>query len=791
MIGNTIAHFEILGLLGAGGMGEVYRARDTRLERDVALKVLPAAALADEVGRARLLREARMASKLNHPHVCTIHEVGEADGQVYIAMELVEGQSLAARLAGGALPPEDLLRYGQQVADALSHAHEHDVVHRDFKSANVVITPEGRAKVLDFGLAKRLAGEDMALATTLSQPSLTEPGVVAGTLAYMAPEQLRGQPADARSDIWALGVVLYEMAGGRRPFQGQTAFELSSAILSEAPPPLPATVPAPVAALIERCLAKEPGDRYQRASEVRTALEALQTGGALPLRRPWTSARSARRWLLAAAALAALVAVLVVVALALDVGGMRGRVLGGAEAGRIDSLAVLPLENLSGDPKQDYFADGTTEQLITSLAKVSSLRVISRTSVMQYKGTRKPLPQIAKELNVDAVIEGSVLREGGRVRVTAQLIRAATDQHLWAESYERDLRSVLELQGDIARAVAEKVHAVLTPTERTRLTSTRPVDPEAYDVYLKGKFYLNKMTPEGYEKGLSYLQQAVEKDPTNPLPHAALALAYSVIAHERFPDAFERARAAARRAEELGGEPPAEMYLAFGMIKLYSDWDYPGAQKDLKRAIELNPSLGEAHRDYAWYLFLIGRREEALAEMKRAQEVEPLTPLFYADRGWQYLWVQQYDKAIEEDLKALELDANFAEALCPLGMTYAEKGMHAEAIAAHRKLAAVDPIWRWSLIRTLVQSGRKDEARKTLEQFLREKPEATGAWDGWFLAEAYVSLGDRDEAFRWLEEAYKARSSFLPWIRDNPAYVPLHGDPRFEDLVRRMNVPSR
>jgi serine/threonine protein kinase/tetratricopeptide (TPR) repeat protein len=781
VIGQTLAHYRIVEKIGEGGMGVVYRAHDESLDRDVALKVLPASSYSDPAARARLLREARTASQLNHPNICTIHEVGEAQGQTYIAMEFLEGQPLSARLAKGALPAEQVLRYGQQLADALAHAHERGVIHRDLKSANVMITPEGRAKVLDFGLAKRCSGEELD-EVTRSQLSLTAPGALVGTLAYMAPEQLRGQPADARSDIWALGVVLYEMAAGARPFQAQTGFALTSAILNQAPQPLPSQVPTESKAVIERCLEKEPGLRYQRAGEVRAVLEAIEAG-AVPPWVAWRYTLSRRRWL--APALATVVLLLSVAGLNFN----RLRTLLGGMPG-VQSLAVLPLENLSGDAEQDYLAAGVHEALITDLAKLGGLRrVIARTSVLRYRKADKPLPQIARELGVDALITGSVLRSGNRVQVTAHLIQAATEQQLWADRYERELRDVLSLQNDIVAAITRAIRLQLTPQEQARLARARPVNAEAYEAYLKGKFYLNKMTPEGYEKGLGYLNQAIERDPTNPMPYAALALGYSIIGHERDVHAFERARAAARKAEELGGEGLAEMYLAFGMNKLYSDWDYAGAEKDLRRAMELNPTLGEAHRDYSWYLFLIGRREEALAKMKRAQEVDPLTPLFYADRGWQYWWVGQNDKAMEEARKSLELDPNFNFGLYVLGVMYAEKGMYAEAIAAHQKLGAVDSGWKWGLARTYAQAGRRDEARKVLAEFSVGKPTPTGAWAGWFLAEAYAALGDKDEAFRWLEAAYKERHSFLPWLAYNPAYAPLRDDPRFADLVRRMHVP--
>ncbi len=500
MIRKSLGRYRIVEKLGAGGMGEVYRAHDEQLDRDVAIKVLPAERFRDASARARLLREARTASQLNHPNICTIHEVGEAEGQAYIAMELVEGQPLSARLTSGALPAEDVLRVGLQLADAVGHAHERDVVHRDLKSANVILTPEGRAKVLDFGLAKRLSGDELD-DVTRSQASLTQAGALVGTLAYMPPEQLRGQPADARSDVWALGVVLYEMATGMRPFQGQTGFELSSAILNQRPAPLPGNVPLELRAVIERCLEKEPARRYQRGGEARAALEAIQSGSAA---MPWLVLRyqlRRRRWL---AATAAAMALLVVLA-ALNVERVRTRFAGGPSAPQIDSLAVLPLENLSGDPAQDYFADGMTEALITDLGRLTGLkRVIARGSVMRYQGTKKPLSEIARELKVDALITGAVLRAGDRVRITAQLVNPETEEQLWTERCERDLRDVLRLQNELTTAIAGEIRVKLTPKEHARLATARPVNPEAYEAYLKGQVHFFKLTPEGLDTALEY-----------------------------------------------------------------------------------------------------------------------------------------------------------------------------------------------------------------------------------------------------------------------------------------------
>jgi len=789
MIGQRLGHFRVVEKIGAGGMGVVYRAHDEQLDRDVAIKVLPAGSFRDPSARARLLREARTASKLNHPHICTIHEVGEADGQAYIAMELVEGQPLSARLAGGALPVEQVLRYGLQLADAVAHAHERGIIHRDLKSANVIITPEGRAKVLDFGLAKRLSGEEVAEATTQTMDSLTGPGTIVGTLAYMAPEQLRGQPADARSDVWALGVMLYEMAAGQRPFQGQTGFELSSAILSQPPPPLPpgpgGALPAELEAVIERCLEKEPAERYQRSEEVRAALEAVQSGGPLPAWPAWKYALSRRRWLALAAALAAVVAVVA----ALDVGGLRRRLLGGAAAPKFDSLAVLPLANLSGNPEQDYLAEGIHEALITDLAKLSGLRrVIARASVMGYHKTDKPVRQVARELGVNAVITGAVQREGDRVRITAQLINPATGEQLWANRYERELRDVLSLEGEIVTAITREIRVQLSPQEKARLASARPVNPEAHEAYLKGKFYINKSTPEGFEKGLAYFRQAIEKDPTHPLPYVMLALAYDTIGHSErpLPDAFEKSKALVQKALELDETLP-EAQEALAEIKLYSDWgDWAGAGQAFRRSLQLNPNLAEAHRNYSYYLLLIGK-PEALAEMRRAQELDPLTPTWTADLACLYWCLGQNKRAIEEARKSLELHPDFSYGLWILGEAYADDGMYKEAIAASRKASALDAVWKWALGRSLALGGQKDEARKIAAE-IAKKPLPLETWG---LAELYAGLGDKDETLRWLEAAYKIRWGWMPWIRQVPSFKFLRGDPRFEDLARRMNLPVK
>jgi TolB-like protein len=784
MTGGTISHYRILEKLGEGGMGVVWKAHDSQLDRDVALKVLPARALSDDTARTRLLREARTASKLNHPHICTIHEVGESDGQVYIAMELVEGQPLSARLAAGALPVEQVLRFGLQLADALAHAHERGIVHRDFKSANIVISAEGRAKVLDFGLAKRLSGETGEDATTRTQYSITGPGAVAGTLAYMAPEQLRGQPTDARSDIWALGVVLYEMASGVQPFHGKTGFELSSAILHEPPPPLPpgpgGAPPAWLRAVIERCLEKDPARRYQRSEEVRTALEEIQAGVTQNTWFTWRYALS-RRWLAAAAAVVAVLALLT----ALDIGRIRSRLLDAAAGPKYRSLAVLPVANLSGDPGQEYFTDGMTDALITDLSKIGALKVISRTSVMQYKGAKKALPEIARALNVDTVLEASVVREAGRVRVTAQLIEAATDRHLWAESYEREMSSILALQSEVARAVARTIKAKLRPQEEARLSDARKVNPATYEAYLRGMFHLNKSTPEDTQKGMAYFHEAVAKDPADPLAYAGLALAYIEIAHGADPteDALQRAKAAAVTALKLD-DTLAETLAVSGFVKGYYDWQWADADRDIQRALDVNPSLAIAHYHLSWFHALFGRMKQAVEEHKRAKELDPFNPLHTAFLGELYRYERRYDEAIGEARKSIEMAPGFPPGHVVLGCVYMNQGKYDQSIAALHKAAEADAGWRWALGPAYVAAGRREEARKLLAELEKQK---VIPWVAYWQVMLHSTLGEMDEAFRWLN--YDHQHAWIPWVRVIPEFAALRKDPRFPAQMRRMNLP--
>lgn len=785
MIGQQLAHFRLVDKIGEGGMGIVYKAHDERLDRNVAIKVLPAESLGDPASRSRLLREARTASKLNHPNICTIHEVGEAEGQAFIAMELVEGRPVSALVEGGALPGDQVLRYGLHMADALTHAHERGVVHRDFKSANVVITPEGRAKVLDFGLARRMVTDGLPEGRTLTQHTLTMPGQVVGTLAYMAPEQLRGQPANERSDVWALGVVLYEMAAGVRPFQGETSFELSSSILNQPPPPLRAGTrgapPVLFRSVIERCLEKDPARRYQKAGEVREALEAVQTGAGLPV-LPALRYAVKRHWKLGLAA--ALVAIIGVLA-ALDVGGLRSRLLAGAAGPAFRSLAVLPVANLSGDPEQDYFADGMTDALIADLSKIGSLRVINRMSVMRYKNTRKSLREVASELDVDAVLDASVVREADRVRVTAQLGEAATERNLWAESFEREMSGILAIQAEVARHVADTVRVRLSSEEKARLGSARKVNPETYEAYLKGMFHLNKSSMEDTLKGIAYLHEAVEKDPSDPLAYAGLAMGYVEIAHgaEAREDSLNRAKAAAERALKLD-DSLAEVQAAMGFVKGYYGWDWEEGFRALDRALEANPSLAIAYYHRSWFHFIHGRTKEAIEDHIRAQQVDPFNPLHAAWLGELYRSEGRFDEATAEALKSIDMDPKFPIGHYVLGLVYQDQGMHDKAIEAMQKAMEASPHWKWALGSVYVKAGRIEEARKILDELNQLK---TGPFRAFWKAQIYAALGENDEAFRWLN--FEPHHVWVAGLRSLDWFAPLRKDPRFPDELRRMNLP--
>jgi eukaryotic-like serine/threonine-protein kinase len=753
MIGQTVSHYRILEKLGGGGMGVVYKAEDTKLGRLVALKFLPENFSEDRHSVDRLEREARAASALNHPHICTIHDIDEHEGRRFIVMELLEGQTLKHRIAGQALTTEQVAKLGMQAAEALEAAHAKGIVHRDIKPPNIFVTARGDVKVLDFGLAKLMEpSSDLMMA----EESLTETQAVAGTLPYMSPEQLRGNKVDARTDIYALGVVLYEMATGQRPFREERYTQIIDDILHKsapAPGRLNPDLSPKLEDIILKCLEKDPENRYQSVKELRVDLrrlaESSRVAPALPPPRAWYG--------VTAAAISAVL--LVGVLVGLNVGGWRDRFLKRAGANHIESLAVLPLENLSGDAQQDYFADGMTEAMITEVAQVSGLKVTSRTSVMQYKRTQKSLREIAQELGVDAVLEGAVQRSGGRVAITAQLIEASTDRHLWAKSYDREMSNVLMLEREVAQNVAEEVGVKLGASQQAYIAAARTVNPESHENYLLGLHYLRSGTREGTEKAIEYFQTAISKDSHDALAHAGLANAYRGLSSLYMApmDAMPKAKAAAVRATELD-ETLAESHASLGVLKLFYDWDWPGAEMEFKRALELNPSLVEAHLGYATYLATLARFDDALAEDNLALSLDPASPRARVAGLSHSYFARRFAQTIEDCRKTIELAPNVGTPHAFLGLVLSSEGRSADAIVEAQNGARLSgsPSHLAMLGYVYARSGKRADAKKVIEWLAEQsKLRYVCSFD---VAGIYVGLGEPVQGLQWLEKAYSERS---------------------------------
>jgi TolB-like protein/tetratricopeptide (TPR) repeat protein/predicted Ser/Thr protein kinase len=794
---QTVSHYRIVEKVGAGGMGVVYRAHDDRLNRDVALKFLPDELNHDENARALLIREARTASALNHPNICTIYDVGEADGKNYIVMEFVSGRSLAEQIPEGGLPVETVIRYGEQIADAMAHAHERGVIHRDLKTPNVIVMPGGRVKVLDFGLAKHMTPGEITLKTQ-SISTLTSEGAIVGTMHYMAPELFRGEPADARSDVWALGVVLYEMANGKRPFRGRTSYELSSMILHDSPPPLREIVPLGLRSVIEHCLAKEPAQRYQHASEIRAALEALRTNSAvIPASAiqasailPAIAAPRSRlgRALLTASAVAALLLITVFIWKLVEVKWRASPAVG---ATSIQSLAVLPLENLTGDPKQDYFADGMCDALITELSQIKKLRVISRTSVMQYKDKHENPAQIAQELGVDALVEGSVLRSDDRVRISAELVQPQTGQNLWAHSYERTVTDILALQSDVARDIVTQIQIQLTQPEQERLAKTRTVVPAAYDAYLQGNYFVAKRTGEAVTQAVADYREAIQLDPTYAPSYAGLAGALTLAAdYKDVPSSqvLPEAEAAAVKALQLD-DNLAYAHAVLGQIRAYR-LEWSGVLDEFQRAIELNPGEANSHHWHALALACAGRSDEAISEMKLAQELDPRSLIINANLSWVLYLAARYDEAVAQAQRTVAMDSSFAVAHGYLGQVYLAQRDYAKALQELQQALALsgnETSFKAELGNAYAVAGKKPEALEILRDLLQMYSRQYVS--PYTIALVYVGLDQRDEAFQWLDKAYQERSVRLINIAVHPRFASLHSDPRFVALVQRIGLP--
>jgi TolB-like protein len=801
--GTRLARYQIVHQLGAGGMGEVYRARDEQLDRDVAIKVLPVSSFDDPAARARLVREAKAAAALNHPNVCTVYEVGEADGQAYIAMELVEGMTLSAMVVAGPLPIDQVLRYGRQLADALTHAHERGVVHRDLKSNNAIVTPDGRVKVLDFGLAKRSVDADLTAAVTQIHASLTMPGTAVGTLAYMSPEQLRGKGVHLSSDIWALGVVLYEMAAGARPFTGRTTFELSAAILNDAPLPLPPQVPPPLAAVIERCLAKDEG-RYTTAADVRTALDLMQASGESaqsvvpPVAAPASSTRdgtavysaprpivSRRLALLAAAAL-------VVVASGITV----WRLAPWQGPGR--TVAVLPFENRGRDEDLQYLCEGIAESLIRKIRALQSLRVNNLGSVLPYqKGPIDPV-QVGRQLGVESILAGALELKGTRLVLSTQLVDVATGRQLWTKTYDRPAEDLLNVQDDIARAIFDDgLRVRLTDDERQQLVRHPTTDGDAYDLYLQARFLQRRATEDDYLYSRELLERAIVRDPMFALAYAALGGNYAMMVTDglvRPSDAWPQVSRYMRQARDI--DPNLVELHAFEHARAFLfDWDWEGAERARSRVLQspVGDFDPQVLRAIATELWAVGRLDEALRLARRTRELDPRSAYLAVLEADYLLRDGQLDAAIALYERAVQTDPDIANTYFGLAEARARQGRFDDALEARRKAHTVagDEGLAEVLKTARGEAGyrRLEQAWQRLQLASLEARAATDYVSPLDFARIYAQLGDKELTFKYLEAAFVDRSPGLVFLKVDPAWEAVRNDARFQDAVRRVGLP--
>lgn len=791
MIGQTVSHYRITEKLGRGGMGVVYKAEDTRLRRSVAIKFLSDDLSRDRNAVERFQREARAASGLNHPHICAVYDIGEHAGQHFIVMELLEGAPLDQTIGGKSLANDRLVDLALQIADALETAHAKGIVHRDIKPGNIFITDRGQAKLLDFGLAKGQSAEPAAAGETTLE-HLTSAGEVLGTIAYMSPEQVRGEPLDSRTDLFSLGAVLYEMATGRQAFAGNTSGTLQEAILNRTPVASGRVNPdihPRFEEIINKALEKDRGLRYQSAADLRADLQRVKRDiDSGNLRGAATTVRTTGdgRWRPGRLGIAAIGVVIAVIAAAAWSGLFRAR------GSAIESIAVLPFENESGDPNTEYLSDGITESLINNLSQLPSLRVSARSAVFRYKGSAPDPQRVGQDLRVRAVLSGRLLQRGDTLVVRTELMDVANGSQLWGQEYNRKLTDVIALQDDLSNEISERLRLRLTTEEKQKLTKRYTEDPEAYQLYLKGRYYWYKRNPDDIIKAKEQLLQAIDRDPSYALAYTGLADVYSQASFlnvMRPVDAMPKAKASAQRALEIDPDL-ADAHVSLAYASFTYDWDWPAATKHFDRALALNRLTVENHTYYPFYLTIGGRSAEAIEVARRALERNPVSASMSHNLAVQLVLSRQFDAAIEECRRTLDLDPSFALAYEVMAASLASKGMFREALPLTQKAAALSPgnmNSRALLGAVLANLGQRQEALQILEQLAASSKQRYVPAQSFAIV--YTGLGDKDQAFAWLDKAYEERSNRLAYLKVEPTWDRLRSDPRFDALLRRIGLP--
>lgn len=781
--GQTLTHYRIASLLGEGGMGKVYLAQDTKLNRKVAIKFLSADSVASDQANKRLLREAQAAATLDHPNICTVHEVAEENGRSFIVMQYVEGETLEARINGKTLEFSEAISFAIQIADALADAHAHGIIHRDIKSSNVIVTSRGKAKVMDFGLAKFLSQAIESEAETKSL--LTTPGTIIGTVPYMSPEQVHGQPLDARTDIFSFGVLLYEMLTGQPPFAAQSTAGIMSAILTKEPAPLShyiSTCPQQLQRIVSKCLEKDREQRYQSARDLAIDLRHLEgdsSANAVVARQTAPHARyTPRQVMFATCALA----VLALAGLSVYWWASRGP--------SINSIAVLPFGNASGDPETEYLSDGITDSLINNLSQLPNLKVMSRNSVFRYKGKEADAQAAGQTLGVRAVLTGKLFQRGDDLSISVELVDARDNSHLWGAQYNRKLSDILSMQAEMAREISERLRLRLSGADEKRLAKRGTENTEAYQLYLKGLFYWNKRTREAYRKAIDFFNQAIEKDPNYASAYAGLAGCYAqgdypLPPKERMP----LARQSALKAIELD-DTLAEPHTTLGRVKQEYDWDWEGAEREFKLALELNPNSSLAHMRYDGFLTNLGKHEEAIAEGKKAVALDPISPLMNWSLEFVFYWARRYEEAIEQAQNTLEIDPSFIRSYYTIGNSYERKGMYEQAFEWYLKAANLDgstaEVMAWK--EAYAAAGVKGYYRKQLDLAVAKAEQDLSRQSLCNVAVLYARLGEKEKSLEWLQKAFEERPYGLMFLKIDPVFDNMRSDPRFQELIKRVGL---